>query len=161
MTEQPTEHCGRNEPGPLHARHQFIRGDIVSWCPGGAAEQPVRHTADTITSDALDQLYTRAEQAERVAQSAARDTAKALTDYLAAEQRAEQVEAAITRVLAFCDELDATIVRLTNEPTAVHPVAATIRHHLAQHQGGNAEDCKACHGTNPPYPFICPGPETP
>ncbi|MBT2449457.1 hypothetical protein J7F03_20670 [Streptomyces sp. ISL-43] len=26
--------------------------------------------------------------------------------------------------------------------------------------GANAEDCPACHGTNPPYPFICPG-ETP
>ncbi|CAL9349599.1 hypothetical protein SUDANB1_00433 [Streptomyces sp. enrichment culture] len=23
--------------------------------------------------------------------------------------------------------------------------------------GANAEDCPACHGTNPPYPFICPG----
>jgi hypothetical protein len=26
--------------------------------------------------------------------------------------------------------------------------------------GANAEDCPACHGTNPPYPFICPGPTT-
>lgn len=24
--------------------------------------------------------------------------------------------------------------------------------------GTNAEDCPACAGTNPPYPFICPGP---
>jgi hypothetical protein len=23
--------------------------------------------------------------------------------------------------------------------------------------GANAEDCPACAGTNPPYPFICPG----
>jgi len=28
------------------------------------------------------------------------------------------------------------------------------------HIGGNAEDCPACEGTNPPYPFICPGPTT-
>lgn len=29
------------------------------------------------------------------------------------------------------------------------------------HIGGqaNAEDCPACAGTNPPYPFICPGPD--
>jgi len=27
------------------------------------------------------------------------------------------------------------------------------------HVGGNAEDCPACHGTNPDYPFICPGPD--
>ncbi len=25
--------------------------------------------------------------------------------------------------------------------------------------GANAEDCPACAGTNPPYPFICPGPD--
>lgn len=30
----------------------------------------------------------------------------------------------------------------------------------AEHTGGNAEDCPACSGTNPPYPFICPGPGT-
>ncbi|MFE9003147.1 hypothetical protein ACFYOY_13540 [Streptomyces sp. NPDC007875] len=29
------------------------------------------------------------------------------------------------------------------------------------HIGGNAEDCPGCHGTNPPYPFICPGPDEP
>jgi hypothetical protein len=30
----------------------------------------------------------------------------------------------------------------------------------AEHVGGgaNAEDCPACSGTNPPYPFLCPGP---
>ena len=28
----------------------------------------------------------------------------------------------------------------------------------AEHTGGNAEDCPACADTNPPYPFICPGP---
>jgi len=27
-----------------------------------------------------------------------------------------------------------------------------------RHVGGNAEDCPACEGTNPPYPFICPEP---
>jgi hypothetical protein len=31
----------------------------------------------------------------------------------------------------------------------------------AVHIGGNAEDCPACSGTNPPYPFICPGPAVP
>ncbi|MDX2794631.1 hypothetical protein [Streptomyces scabiei] len=32
------------------------------------------------------------------------------------------------------------------------------RRNPPQHIGGNAEDCPACHGTNPDYPFICPGP---
>jgi hypothetical protein len=33
------------------------------------------------------------------------------------------------------------------------------RRNPPQHVGGgaNAEDCPACHGSNPPYPFICPG----
>ncbi|MFF3151851.1 hypothetical protein [Streptomyces sp. NPDC057910] len=35
----------------------------------------------------------------------------------------------------------------------VHP-----DHWANEHVGGNAEDCVACEGTNPPYPFICPGP---
>lgn len=30
-----------------------------------------------------------------------------------------------------------------------------------EHIGGNAEDCPGCEGTNPPYPFICPGPDAP
>ncbi|MGW1938989.1 hypothetical protein [Streptomyces goshikiensis] len=80
---------------------------------------PDRQTADTITDNDLDRLYgelgltthllanvretcttalNRAERAERLAQSAARDTAKALSDYLAAEQRAEQAEAVLTRL---------------------------------------------------------------
>jgi hypothetical protein len=31
------------------------------------------------------------------------------------------------------------------------------------HLGGqaNAENCPACKGTNPPYPFLCPGPAAP
>lgn len=28
----------------------------------------------------------------------------------------------------------------------------------AAHVGGNAEDCPACEGSNPPYPFLCPKP---
>jgi hypothetical protein len=34
------------------------------------------------------------------------------------------------------------------------------RRNPPQHLGGgaNAEDCPACHDTNPPYPFTCPGP---
>ncbi|MGW8762350.1 hypothetical protein ACWGN5_07605 [Streptomyces sp. NPDC055815] len=39
---------------------------------------------------------------------------------------------------------------LTEEqPASVPPV------HIGD--GANAEDCPACSGTNPPYPFICPG----
>lgn len=43
--------------------------------------------------------------------------------------------------------------RLIRATTTYTVEAATA----AAHVGGNAEDCPACHGTNPPYPFICPG----
>lgn len=36
---------------------------------------------------------------------------------------------------------------------------ATVDEVPPAHVGGNAEDCPACGGTNPPYPFICPGPK--
>lgn len=38
-----------------------------------------------------------------------------------------------------------------------HPEPTTTT--AAAHTGGNAEDCDACAGTNPPYPFTCPGPD--
>jgi hypothetical protein len=39
--------------------------------------------------------------------------------------------------------------------------AEAYRRNQPQHVGGrvNAEDCPACHGSNPPWPFICPGPD--
>jgi hypothetical protein len=39
--------------------------------------------------------------------------------------------------------------------------ARTTVKNLPVHIGGraNAEDCPACKGTNPDYPFICPGPD--
>ena len=63
--------------------------------------QPVRHTADTITSDALDQLYADLEKAKRAA------------DLLAdSHRRAEQAEAAIREagpvLRSALDCLDAT-----------------------------------------------------
>ncbi|MFE5628454.1 hypothetical protein [Streptomyces sp. NPDC056543] len=58
--------------------------------------------------------------------------------------RAEQAEAKLAAfLLAALDEHQ-------EQPPAAPPA----------HIGGraNAEDCPACAGTNPPYPFICPGP---
>ena len=42
--------------------------------------------------------------------------------------------------------------------TAAEALARLLATGRIAHRGGNAEDCPACHGTNPPYPFICPGP---
>ncbi|MFF7142292.1 hypothetical protein ACFZB5_13720 [Streptomyces nodosus] len=77
-------------------------------------------------------------------------------------ERAEQAEAAIERVRAAAD-------KLADGTEAGFRAALAIRESLdepkeqppAQHLGNkaNAEDCPACTGTNPPYPFICPGPE--
>lgn len=79
----------------------------IDWARQQAAEreqQPARKLLDQMSDAELTALYERAEKAERVARSAARDTAKALTDYLAAEQRAEQAEAAAVRVHALAAE---------------------------------------------------------
>lgn len=48
-----------------------------------------------------------------------------------------------------------------NGRTAAQALARLIADGRLIHVGGgaNAEDCPACHGTNPPYPFICPGPD--
>ncbi|MFD9249600.1 hypothetical protein [Streptomyces bottropensis] len=54
-----------------------------------------------------------------------------------------------------------TALRLAEEQaTDIAPVKWRGRGAEPQHIGGqsNAEDCPACHGTNPDYPFICPGP---
>jgi NAD-dependent SIR2 family protein deacetylase len=67
-------------------------------------EQPVRHTVDTITSDALDQLYADRDEARAAADRYLTNGTKAVErlHWRAhnAEQRAEQAEAAITRVRA-------------------------------------------------------------
>ncbi|BBC30045.1 hypothetical protein SGFS_013390 [Streptomyces graminofaciens] len=54
-----------------------------------------------------------------------------------------------------------TIRALDGEQPSGGPcVAGEQQNETPEHVGGrvNAEDCPACEGTNPPYPFICPGP---
>ncbi|WP_045562766.1 hypothetical protein [Streptomyces sp. FxanaA7] len=56
-----------------------------------------------------------------------------------------------------------TALRLAGEQAVdIAPAKWRGREDPPRHVGGgaNAEDCPACHGTNPPYPFICPGPTT-
>ncbi|MFG2670829.1 hypothetical protein [Streptomyces sp. NPDC048445] len=88
-----------------------------------------------------------------------------------AEQRAEQAEAAIERVRKLCDRYqtwhdggwapaDAALVAREYRDAldqAQQPTTTDAPTHLAK--GTNAEDCPACKGTNPDYPFLCPGPE--
>lgn len=75
-----------------------------------------RYTADTINDDALDELYENANEGWRRG-----DRWK---------ERAEEAEAAIERLTRWCDQLDEGARKLTNEPTAVHPVAANVRHQI-------------------------------
>ncbi|MEU8756248.1 hypothetical protein AB0C88_37750 [Streptomyces chartreusis] len=54
-----------------------------------------------------------------------------------------------------------TALRLAEEQASdIAPVKWRGKARKPEHlgNGANAEDCPACHGTNPPYPFICPGP---
>jgi hypothetical protein len=53
-----------------------------------------------------------------------------------------------------------TALRLAEEQAAdIAPTKWRGANGKPEHIGGqaNAEDCPACHGTNPPYPFLCPG----
>ncbi|QQC89857.1 hypothetical protein [Streptomyces alfalfae] len=103
-----------------------------------------RYTASTITDDALDALYEnanegwrrgdrwkkRARAAEEEYQHLLAELSGRYDALQQAEARADQAEAAIARLSAYCDELDEhSRVVLKNE-TAQHPVAANIRHRL-------------------------------
>ncbi|MGW0942930.1 hypothetical protein ACWD4O_10310 [Streptomyces sp. NPDC002623] len=81
-----------------------------------------RHTADSITDDALDELYANASKGWRRG-----DDWKA---------RAVAAEAAVARLTAWCDELDATArsigIGKDENSGIVHPVAANIRAKLAE-----------------------------
>ena len=64
-----------------------------------------RHTVDTITSDALDQLYREIDTLTAVCRSNKQAYIGAVKDAMAATQRAERDEAAIERVRALAHEL--------------------------------------------------------
>jgi hypothetical protein len=74
-------------------------------------EQPARHTVDTITSDALDQLYADRDEARAAADRYLTNGTKAVErlHWRAhnAEQRAEQAETALARVRAELDRIAA------------------------------------------------------
>lgn len=176
-------------------------------------EQPARHTVDTITSDALDQLYARIDTLEHVAAGNKRHVQLIVPDLEAALARAEQAEEQLAtvalifegfgRLLATssrdwgayrvdawlwavvlgwdCEEPclddecqhdtleqcarefgwdDAAVAKARRYRAAVRALDELREAHvLAVHIGNhaNAEDCPGCSGTNPPWPFICPG----
>lgn len=77
-----------------------------------------RHTADSITDDALDELYANANEGWRRG-----DRWK---------ERALAAEAVLARITTWCDELDEYSQVVMKDETAKHPVAENIRHRLAQ-----------------------------
>jgi len=79
-----------------------------------------RYTADTINDDALDELYANASRGWRRGDGW--------------KERAVAAEAAIARLTAWCDELDALAQGLARgrDSGVVHPVAANIRAKLAE-----------------------------
>lgn len=64
-----------------------------------------RHTADTITDDDLDELYTRADQANDLLRIAHETSNRSEAERALAVQRAERAEAAIERVQHACHAL--------------------------------------------------------
>jgi len=84
-----------------------------------------------------------------------------------AVRRVVQLEAEVTRLTAGqCTHTRAMCDLHHARPVdgCPYPKCKTAREqqgppaHLAK--GTNAEDCPACKGTNPDYPFLCPGPTT-
>ncbi|THA56125.1 hypothetical protein [Streptomyces sp. A1136] len=102
-----------------HPSHRYMQNAKVWRCPGTPTgphawaehyaaqrdQHPVRHTVDTITSDALDQLYARIDTLTAVCRSNQRAYVGAVKEIQAAEQRAEQVETALARVRAAAEQL--------------------------------------------------------
>jgi prefoldin subunit 5 len=100
-----------------------------------------RHTASSITDDALDQLYERLRKAERAADLLAgshrrveqADAVTAETKRLmerrttTLRERAERAEAALERLTKWCDELDAYARVVLQNDSAEHQIAANIR----------------------------------
>lgn len=100
--------------------------------------------------------------------------ARVLDSSIRETERAEKAEAEVARVASLYEQWvkagppplgvpmsrwwDRRLVELRG---AIHATAAGVDTQPV-HIGGraNAEDCPACTGTNPPYPFICPGPDT-
>ncbi|GAA2803342.1 hypothetical protein [Streptomyces showdoensis] len=152
---------GELPPATLLAPQQPVPPSTTEQVTGGRRlVEPDRHTADTITSDALDQLYAELDENVGVIQ--------------ALRRQREEAEAAIERVRAECNRIEAAVTDNPASPDLAGGYLACLRHirtaldeqqeqptgPAPTHIGGraNAEDCPACSGTNPPYPFICPGP---
>ncbi|MEU5077077.1 hypothetical protein AB0G76_36845 [Streptomyces asoensis] len=86
-----------------------------------------RYTADSITDDALDELYANASKGWRRG-----DIWKAKAVEIEADR--DRLLATIARLTAWCDELDALAQGLSKDQDSgiVHPVAANIRAKLAE-----------------------------
>ncbi|WP_318203000.1 hypothetical protein [Streptomyces sp. SCL15-4] len=77
-----------------------------------------RYTADTITDDALDELYETANHGWRRGDEW--------------KDRALKAEAALERLTKWCDELDTYARVVLKDDSAENPVAANIRARIAE-----------------------------
>ncbi|MCX4540473.1 hypothetical protein [Streptomyces sp. NBC_01565] len=84
------------------------------------AEQPGRHTVDTITSDALDQLYARIDTLEHVAASNKQAYVDAVKDFQAVEEAALVLGAAYEWHLHALDRIRLAVGSLCHEPHPSH-----------------------------------------
>lgn len=88
-----------------------------------------RHTADSITSDALDALYAQLDALRQVARGycpacGRGDAAPTVTDWEQQKQRADRAEAALARVQQLADEYPAGI-----DTALIHEALDTERNH--------------------------------
>ncbi|SES03996.1 hypothetical protein [Streptomyces qinglanensis] len=112
------------------------------------------------------------DEALRGAISAAeKDSARLRGERDRAREVEVRLENQLAAILGECDAIDSDVhgknpVALAGMRDAVARIRAVHDDEptpgpaptALKHRGGNAEDCPACHDTNPPYPFLCPGP---
>lgn len=153
-----------------HAGSKALLADGPEWDHMRAAWYA---HADTALAELKRELATLAEYENAITwQTDCLSCARILDSCIRETERAEKAEATTTRVIALYDQwvnagpppLGTSMARwwdrrLVEIRGAIHAGAPDVDTEPV-HIGGqtNAEDCPACTGTNPDYPFICPGP---
>ncbi|MEU7293347.1 hypothetical protein AB0A76_09105 [Streptomyces exfoliatus] len=158
---QPAPDSRHTVDNLINRAERGLTGDEAAKLREGVAELRTRAAK---AEDALEQAELDAEQQDRNYRVLMNEKASYRDAWKYEQKRRAKAEAALNAVRAtvvemhdwdghrpaigsWVERLRAALNAHTNPKDQTPPV----------HVGGNAEDCPACTGTNPPYPFICPG----
>lgn len=160
---------GQRQRG-VQLRRRVTYGDWEPVHPERWADEPEQQEAPTATDAAARPRYTvLLARLERDRARSERGAAECRLEATARINEGEEAafRAAIVHTLrVFCGpDAVAAYMRDGALPVVAAPATPgdckavlTAEPVAREHIGGNAEECPGCDGTNPPYPFICPGP---